>query len=61
MRGAGCSRKQESPPAGNRKRRTARGITCPSISYRGGGVPTLAGWGGAYLGWGVTYLAVPPS
>ena len=38
--------KQESPPAGNRKRRIARCITCPSISYPGGGGgPTLAGGG----------------
>ena len=31
--------KQESPPAGNCKRRTDRGITCPSLSIRGRGVP----------------------
>ena len=56
---------------GNRKRRTARGMTCPSISYPGGtylalGVPTLArgyppwpGGGGTYFGWreGVPILA----
>ena len=52
--------KQESPLAGNRKRRTAHGITSQSISYpRGGGgylpwmgegVPTLDGGGGTYLG-----------
>ena len=47
---------QESSPAGNRKRRTARGITCPSISYRGGGVPTLAG-GGYQPWWGIPTLA----
>ena len=48
--------KHDSPPAGNRKRRTARGITRPSISYPEGrvpptlarGAPTLAG---GYLPW----------
>ena len=41
-------RTKESPPAGNRKRRTARGITCPSITYPlGGGTPSqLSGGGG---------------
>ena len=31
----------DSPPAGNRKRRTTRNVTCPSITYpgRGEGVP----------------------
>ena len=43
--------KQESPPVGNRKKRTARGVTCPSISYRGGA---------GYLPWlGGTYPGVP--
>ena len=42
--------KQESPPAGNRKRRTTRGIICPSISYPG------VGGGGTYLGQDGTYL-----
>ena len=37
---------EQESPAGNRKRHTARGITCRSISYpRGGGVE-----GGTYLG-----------
>ena len=35
---------QESPPAGNRKRRTARGITCPSVTGLGGGYPSPT-WG----------------
>ena len=38
--------KQESRPAGNRKRHTAGGITCPSVTCRGGGGvphPDLAG------------------
>ena len=57
---------QESPPVGNRKRRIARCITCPSISYRGGGGggrgftpslvrglphPDLAGGGYPFLTW----------
>ena len=29
--------KQHSPPAENRKRRTAGGVTCPSITFSGGG------------------------
>ena len=47
---------RESPPAGNRKRRITRGITCPSISYPRW-VSTLA-WGVPTLTWG-TYLGVP--
>ena len=39
-------REQESPPAGNRKRRTARGITCPSITYSGGGGEVPHPWRG---------------
>ena len=35
---------QDSPPAGNCKRRTARGITSPSVTYPRGGVPH-PGWG----------------
>ena len=34
--------KQESPSAGNRKRRTAHGITCHSVTCPGG-TPFLAG------------------
>ena len=44
-------REQESPPAGNRKRRIARGITFPSITYpEGGGTPSL-GRGYPILTW----------
>ena len=48
--------KQESPPAGNRKRRTTRGITCPRIYYpRGRGYLPWRGRG--YLLWmGKGYL-----
>ena len=58
--------KMQESPAGNRKRRTVRGITFPTISYprRGnlpwpGGIPTLAG---GYLPWlGVPSLAGVPT
>ena len=60
---------QENPPAGNRKRRTARGITCPSITClanlsRGyhiltwpGGTPSSPGCRGAPL----ARTGIPPS
>ena len=41
MQSVHVSEKQESPPAGNRKRRTASSITCPNISYPGGYLPWL--------------------
>ena len=50
--------KQESPPAGNHKRSTVRGITCPSTTCPGGGggrypfppwgVPHPCPWGGVH-------------
>ena len=43
-----CNEKQESPPAGNRKKHTTRGITCSRISYP---VGTYLGRGDTYLGW----------
>ena len=43
-------KRKESPPGGNRKRRTARGITCQGVTYPGrGGNPSLAGRGGYFL------------
>ena len=36
--------KQESPPAGICKRRTGRGITCPSLSIRAGVPPSSPSW-----------------
>ena len=42
-------REQDSPPAGNHKRRTTRGVTCPSVTCPGGGrgypSPVMTGWG----------------
>ena len=61
---------QDSPPAGNRKRRIARGITFQSITYPGGtpycpgwgrGYPILTWLGGGYpscSGWGVPHLVL---
>ena len=43
--------KQESPPAGNRKRRTAFGITCPSVTCPTGG--PHPGGGGVPQSWPV--------
>ena len=37
---------QESPPAGNRKRCTVRGITCPNVTSPGGGGYHSPGRGG---------------
>ena len=56
--------KQDSPPAGNRKRRTCRVITCQSVIYPGDGVvphPHLAGGGGtpALAGRGYPILTWP--
>ena len=58
--------KQRSPPAGNRKRRTASGITGQSISYPEGaylgrvrGYLPWPGGGGTYLGRGRGYLPWP--
>ena len=36
--------KQDNHPAGNRKRCTACGITCPSVTWRGVPYPVLARW-----------------
>ena len=46
--------KQDSPPAGNRKRRTCRVITCQSVIYpEGSSTPSSPGrgWGYASPGW----------
>ena len=67
---------QDSPPAGNCKRRTARTVTCPGITCPGGGVQSCPGWLGegypildrgypilSCSGWGVPHLVmtgVPP-
>ena len=56
---------QDSPSVGNRKRRTACGITCPSITYpilaREGTLSRLGvphpGWGISHPDWGYPLLA----
>ena len=49
--------KQESPPAGNSKRRTARAITSPSTTCPGdGGYPPILSWD---LTWDLTWMGYP--
>ena len=43
--------KQDSPPAGNRKRCTTRGIICSSMSYPGGTPSLTSGGGVPHPGW----------
>ena len=47
---------KDSPPAGNLKKRTACGITCPSVTCPRG-TPSWPGWGWGYPspGWGVPH------
>ena len=43
--------KRESPPAGNRMRRTERSMACPSITVPGGwGYRIQSEWGGGDMG-----------
>ena len=60
---------QDSPPAGNRKSRTARAITCPRITYQGGGGYPMLSWPGYILplNWCIpqkgprtSYCGIPP-
>ena len=56
-----CVHKQDSPPARNRKRRTARCITCPSITYTGGVIQSWPGSGYPMPGQGgIPSCGTPP-
>ena len=57
------TQEQVSLPAGNRKRRTAHGITCPSTTYARGWVPQSWLGGNSILAWlgGYPNMGYPPT